>query len=214
MADKASRHPADDLRLVTGWVAVLWAIEILDVGLSLLLLPRTVPGWPWTGGYLDLLLGLHPWDLGRPGDLTGLVGVPCAPLLHAGFGHLAANTVALLILGSFSCWFSRKLTGTAVILSALIGGLFTWLIAAPGAVHVGASGVIFGLVGFLIANAIFRRSLMAILVALPVAWLYGSAIYYGMLPHTVDDRISWQMHLGGFIGGVLASWGLRKEKTS
>ena len=99
----------------------------------------------------------------------------------------------------------------------LLAGGLTWCFGSwsqPGTVHVGASGVIFGLIGWLAANGIFRRDWSSMFLGILVLFLYGGAIP-GILP-SADAKVaqvSWEMHLGGFIGGVLASWHMRKEKA-
>ena len=205
-------EPASDLSQVIRWLAVLWAIEILDH----LATPLLVQGAPvGSDGLLDTLGGLHPWDPQAPlgHQLLWLpLGIIGAPLLHAGWHHLIQNSLALGLLGWLSLRFSNRLTYAAIGYSALSSALLTWLIAPAASVHVGISGVIFGLVGFLLANGIIRRGWLPIIIALLVFILYGGALI-GMVPMAAEERISWQMHLGGFLGGLAASWHLRREKA-
>ncbi len=139
----------------------------------------------------------------RPRDLSGLWGILCAPLLHGGFGHLAANTVPFLVLG----WFvlaGRK--GDFFLVSAIVivlGGAGVWLTAPAISVHIGASGLIFGYLGFLLSRGLFERSLGSILVAVIVGLLYGGLIF-GVLP-SGESGVSWQGHLFGFVGGAIAA---------
>ncbi|WP_438019851.1 rhomboid family intramembrane serine protease [Sorangium sp. So ce315] len=167
--------------LLGGFVALLWAIELLDF-----LIFR---------GSLDAL-GI------RPRTASGLVGIALAPLLHGGFAHLAANTVPFLALG----WLImlRRTTDLVLVtlLSALVGGLGVWLVGAPSSVHVGASGVIFGYFGFLLLRGWFERSAVSIALSLVVGLVYGGMIW-GVLPSRMG--ISWEGHLFGFLGGVLAA---------
>jgi membrane associated rhomboid family serine protease len=139
----------------------------------------------------------------RPHTIAGLWGILFAPFLHAGFAHLAANTVPFLILG-----FLVVLRGlsTFVVVSVLVmavGGLGVWLFGSPNTDHIGASGVIFGYIGYLLGRGYFERGLWAIVIALLVAVLYGSALW-GILP--ADPRISWQGHLFGFLAGFGTAW--------
>ncbi len=194
------RGPAGDLTLVVGWLAVLWAIFIVDVTLR----------WAfnlWIAQWLGL------W----PRDVHSLPGILTAHFLHANLAHIGANSLGLLLLGWFSCKYSRSLTALAVFYSMLLSGSLTWCIGSwshPGAVHVGASGVIFGLIGWLIANGLFRREWGAFFLAIVVVLLYGGALPAALPSQEAKvAQISWEMHLGGFIGGVLASWHLRKEKA-
>jgi membrane associated rhomboid family serine protease len=198
------RGPVGDLYLVVGWLALLWAIFIVDIVL------RAVFNI-WIAGWL----GLHPRKV------DGLYGIVTSHFLHANLAHIASNSVGLLLLGWLSCKYSRSLTLVAILYSMLIAGCLTWLFGSwslpPGSqppVHVGASGVIFGLIGWLVANGLFRREWRSFFIALLVVVFYGGALP-GVLPS--DDptmaQISWEMHLGGFIGGVLASWHMRKEKA-
>ncbi|WP_437639432.1 rhomboid family intramembrane serine protease [Sorangium sp. So ce854] len=167
--------------LLGGFVALLWAIEILDF-----LIFR---------GSLDAL-GI------RPRTAPGLVGVALAPLLHGGFAHLAANTVPFLALGWLIMLRRTSDLVLVTLLSALVGGLGVWLIGSPSSVHVGASGVIFGYFGFLLLRGWFERSAVSIALSLVVGLFYGGMIW-GVLPTRMG--ISWEGHLFGFLGGVLAA---------
>lgn len=137
-----------------------------------------------------------------PRNLIGLRGILFAPFLHGSFAHLLANSIPFAIMG----WFvmlrdSRHFV--PVTAAAMLGsGLLAWLIGAPGSVHVGASGVIFGYLGFLLLSGWYARSVGSILLSLLVAFMFGGLVF-GVFPGQVG--ISWQAHLGGFIGGVLAA---------
>lgn len=192
----SSRSRSSAIAIVLAWIAVLWLVFLVQVA----------------------LLGMAGIDLAdvaglRPRSLPGLWGVLGAHLLHAGLAHLVSNSIGLLVLGLPACWYSRRLTAWAVIYAALFAGMFTWLVASRGSVHVGASGVLFGLVGFLVVNGIVRRSWGALLLAIPVGLLFWLVVP-GMLPTEAnrEQMISWQMHLGGFLGGAWASWALRHDK--
>ncbi len=197
------REPVGNLYLVVSWLSFLWVVFIVDVVLR-------ATSNIWIANWLGL----------RPRDMDGLVGIVTAHMLHANLAHIVANSVSLLILGWVACGYSRTLTAAAVGYSMLIAGLFTWCVGSwstPGAVHVGASGIIFGLIGWLIANGIFRRGWFPLFLGVIILILYGGALF-GVLPPQVDEKgnvapISWEMHLGGLIGGIMASWHLRKTKA-
>lgn len=165
--------------LVFGFVAVLWGLEILDVALL---------------GSLDAL-GI------RPRSTVGLVGVPLAPFLHGGFDHLIANTVALIPLGFLVS--ARRLWHLpfVTIFVTLVGGALVWMLARPS-VHIGASGVVFGYLGFLMLAGWFERSAGAVVLSVVVALAYGGAMF-GVLPG--QPGISWESHLFGFVAGALAA---------
>ena len=144
-----------------------------------------------------------------PRTEQGLWGILFAPFLHGNFAHLAANSVSLLILGWLTLAFAGRRTFWIVSAAAALGaGLCAWTIGAPGTIHIGASGVIFGYLGYLMLSGWFARRFMPILVSLGVTALWGGAVL-GVLPGQVG--ISWQAHLGGFVGGVLAARALHKR---
>lgn len=168
---------------VAGFVALLWVAEAVD----------TVLGNSLDGEGI------------RPGSVDGLVGILFAPLLHAGFAHLVANTVPLLVLGFLVLLsgLSQGLAVTAVVW--VVGGLGTWLTGGAGTVHLGASGLVFGWLAFLLVRGFFTRRPAEILVGVGVLVVYGGLLL-GALPGT--PGVSWQGHLFGAVSGVLAAWWL------
>ena len=167
--------------LVTGgFVVLLWVLEIVD----------TV-----ADHRLDEY-GVHPRDA------EGLVGVVAAPLLHAGFDHLGANTLPVLVLGFLVLvsGVGRGLAVTAVIW--VVAGLGVWLIAPSYTVHLGASSLIFGWLVYLMARGAFSRRPGEIILGMTLFFLYGGLLL-GVLPG--QPGISWQGHLFGAVGGLLAA---------
>jgi membrane associated rhomboid family serine protease len=137
-----------------------------------------------------------------PRTLHGLVGILFAPFLHGSFAHIASNTLPLLVLGWFVMLRRKRDLLYVSVLSALVGGLGTWLIGPAASVHVGASVLIFGYLGYLLARGLFERKFWPIMGSLAVFFLYGGALF-GVLPG--DVGISWQSHLFGLLGGVGAA---------
>jgi membrane associated rhomboid family serine protease len=168
--------------VLLGFIAALWLIELAD----LLLFRRSLDG-----------LGI------RPRDLDSLWSILAAPFLHGGLDHLLANTVPLLGLG----WLVLlRGLGTFLAVSALavlLGGFGVWLLGPPNTIHIGASGLVFGLLGYLLARGFFERRFASILLSVAVGLVYGGALW-GLLPG--QRGISWQGHLFGFLAGVLAAW--------
>ncbi|MBA3709887.1 MAG: rhomboid family intramembrane serine protease [Planctomycetes bacterium] len=204
MADKGK---PSGLRIIIAWIALLWLIELCDIALTWKFGPHQ-GGGVWEGGFLDVRFGLQPrmW--------WGLIGIPCAPFLHGGFAHLAVNSLGLLLLGWASLAYSSRLTSFAVGYAVLYSGVLTWLIGESGSCHIGASGVIFGLIGFLFGNGLFRRGFLPLILAVVTMVLFGGALPQALpVPQTGPVHYSWEMHLGGLLGGLSASWHLRKEKA-
>lgn len=139
----------------------------------------------------------------QPRDAESLPGIVAAPFLHAGFDHLIGNTIPFLVLGAIIALGGamRVLLTTAIII--LVAGLGTWLIGPEHTVHVGASGVVFGYAGYVIARGIFSRSILELAIGGIVVILYSSTLLGALVP---QQGISWQSHLFGGIGGVLAAW--------
>lgn len=145
----------------------------------------------------------------RPRSEEGLVGILFAPVLHANWGHLFGNTLPVLVLGLLTLLtgIGRGLTATAIIW--VIAGLGQWLTAPPHSVSVGASVLVFGWLTYLICWGWFSRNVLQIAVGLVVLVLYGS-ILWGVLPS--NPEISWQGHLFGAVGGVVAGWVLASNE--
>ena len=170
-------------------VASLWAVFAVDSVL---------------GGAL-LRFGVVP----RTQD--GLWGIVAAPFLHANLAHLTANTISLLVLGWLVMLRDPRHFGLVALCAMVGGGFAAWLLGAAGSVHVGASGVIFGFLGFLIFAGWWARSFGSIALSLITTALWGGLVW-GVLPGATG--VSWQAHLGGFAGGVLAArWFSRDAST-
>jgi membrane associated rhomboid family serine protease len=171
--------------ILSAIIAVMWLVEMIDQSV---------------GGALDIY-GIIPRSE------IGLRGIVFAPFLHGSFYHLAANTVPFVTLG----WLImlRETSDFFVVsgITMLVSGLGVWLTGAPNSIHIGASGVIFGYLGFLLLRGFFERSATSIFLSLFVGFSYGSMIW-GVLPTQMG--VSWQGHLFGFIGGAIAARFLAK----
>jgi membrane associated rhomboid family serine protease len=137
-----------------------------------------------------------------PRTLSGLPGILSAPFLHAGFGHLIGNTIPFVVLGLVIAAAGARRVIEVTVIVVLVAGLGTWLTAGSGTDTIGASGVVFGYAGFLIARGFFTRNIGALAVGLVVALLFGAALAGDLVPQT---GISWQDHLFGGLGGILAA---------
>ncbi len=136
-----------------------------------------------------------------PRRLSGLIGVITAPLVHGDFMHLLSNSIPLFICCFFLIYSYKNLAYKVFILIYLGTGLFVWIFARPN-LHIGASGVIYGLVGFLFLSGLIRKNTNLLAIALLIIFLYGSLVY-GILPF--DLKISWESHLFGLFLGFLTA---------
>jgi membrane associated rhomboid family serine protease len=171
------------------FVPVLFAIEALDYWLD--------------GVDFNLAAGI------RPRHASGLDGILFAPFLHANFAHLYGNSVPLILLGTFVLASGTRRFLLSTLLIMLASGLGVWLLGDPSTVVVGASGVIFGYLGLLLARGVIERSWWHLAVGLLAGLLYGWQIV-GILPG--DQSVSWQGHLFGFLGGVVAAALIRRRR--
>ena len=146
----------------------------------------------------------------RARELEGLPQILPAPFLHGGFDHLAGNTVPfavlgfLVLLGGVARWLLSSLA------SIVSSGLFAWLLTPAGTVVLGASGVVFGWLTYLLVRGVWSRRPGQVVLALVVLVVYGGLIW-GVLPGAAG--ISWQAHLGGAVGGVLAARWLHRRRS-
>ena len=163
----------------------------------------------WSIFILDIIIPIDFTKYGiLPRTIFGLTGIPLSPFLHAGLFHIISNTIPLFVLLFLLFTFYKKESVTVIILIILIGGFLVWIFGRKS-YHIGASGLIYGLVAFLIASGIMRRNITSIIVALIVFFLYGGLIY-GLFPR--ESYISWEAHLFGAIAGILCSAFLKKRK--
>ncbi len=164
-------------------LTIMWSLELLDTLL---------------GGRLD-----SGGIVAR--DVDGLLGIVLAPLLHGGLGHLLSNTIPFAVLGTLVATGGHtvywKVTGIVV----LLGGLGTWLLAPPGSTTIGASGLVFGYLGYLLVVGVRTRHWLDLLIGAVVLVVYGSLLI-GALPWAVAATVSWQGHLTGALAGGLAAW--------
>lgn len=181
-----SVRPAGAALVMLALLAGLWLLEVVD---------------QLAGGALDGY-GIEAREL------DGLPEIFTAPFLHAGFGHLLSNSVPfavlgfLVLLGGVARWLLSSLT------SVVSSGLFAWLLTPAGTIVLGASGLIFGWLTYLVVRGVWSRRPTQVLVGLAVLLVYGGMIW-GVLPGAAG--ISWQAHLGGAVGGVLAAWLLHRR---
>ncbi len=137
-----------------------------------------------------------------PRSLNGLPGILSAPFLHAGFGHLIGNTIPFVVLGLLVALGGARRVIEVTAIVALVAGLGTWLTAGSGSSTIGASGIVFGYAGYLIARGYYTRRILEMSVAVCVAVLFGLALASDLVPRT---GVSWQDHLFGGLGGILAA---------
>lgn len=180
MARRLGSDRANALALVAAMVALMWITEVVDVV---------------AGGRLDAY-GIHPRDV------DGLAEIASAPFLHAGFGHLISNSVPFAIMGAAIALGGLARVAAVTAIVGLVSGFGTWLAASPGTVHLGASGLVFGYATYLVARGVLSRRLTELAVGALVVVVWGLALVQGVLP---QDRISWQAHVFGAAGGVLAA---------
>lgn len=171
-------------------VPVLFVVEALDL---------------WLGGWFDVDFGIIPRSI------DGLDGVFFAPFLHHGFAHLYSNSVPLILLGTFVLAADVRRFLYSTLFIVLVSGLGVWFTGSPDTVVVGASGVVFGYLGLLVARGIVERSWWNLGVVLLVGLLYGWQLL-GILP--TDAPVSWQGHLFGFLGGMVAAILFRRRAPS
>lgn len=166
----------------------------------------------WLIRVADALWGLGINEYGLyPLKPIGLLGIITAPLLHAGFSHLFANTIPLLVLGSLLFYFYRPLAWKIFFLIWLMTGIWVWVFARGNAAHIGASGIIYGLASFLFLSGIIRREQKLMIITLLVTFLYGSLLW-GLFPQFFPkEHISWESHLMGLLSGVLLAIYYRKS---
>ena len=164
------------VKFALGFVALIWLIQLLNY---------------------DLGLDLERFGV-RPRVLAGLPGILLAPLLHNGFGHLIANSLPLLVLGTVMLHLYPR-SAVSVLPTVYLGpGIAVWLFGRAS-VHLGASGLVYGLVSYIFVAGLIRRDRRAIAACLLVCFMYGSLVW-GVLP--LERTVSWETHLAAALIGV------------
>ncbi|MCW2525454.1 MAG: peptidase family protein [Pseudonocardiales bacterium] len=182
--------------IMAGLAAVLWTIEILNV----------------VDDYSLNRFGL------KPRQFDGLDGVVTMPFLHAGVGHLFANTFPFVIIGWMVLIGGVREFLWATLIIVIGGGLATWVVGPSGSANghpvtvVGASGLVFGWLAYLLARAYFARKAMWIIAAIFALFFFGG-LFGGLLPN-VHSEVAWQAHVCGFAAGILAGWIIHPAKGS
>ncbi|MER6417663.1 rhomboid family intramembrane serine protease [Streptomyces sp. NPDC001137] len=174
-------------KLMVGWVALLWLLEVVDV----------ISGHALDG------LGITPRE---PSELVDVVP---AAFIHFGFAHVAANSVPLLVMGFLAALGGIRRFAALCLFVIVADGLGVWLIAPAHTNTAGASGLIFGLFGFLLVSGFVERRPLGVLVGLLVGAVWGGSILLGLSP--LQTGVSWQGHLIGLAAGVGAAFWFRRR---
>jgi membrane associated rhomboid family serine protease len=183
MSTPATRAPRDaqrdGLALLIGMAALMWVVEIVDA----------------------VAFDLDSHGI-QPRDVDGLPGIAFAPFLHAGFGHLIGNTLPFLLLGAAIALAGAARVAAVTAIVVVVGGVGTWIVGPENTVHIGASGVVFGYASYLMSRAFWTHRLVDVGLGLLVLGVYGTTLLFGLVP---TPGVSWQGHLFGAIGGVVAA---------
>ncbi|HWC26215.1 MAG TPA: rhomboid family intramembrane serine protease [Solirubrobacteraceae bacterium] len=188
MSDRLGADRTNALALLAAMVVLMWITEVVDqIGLA------------------DLdRYGIHPRDEDRVAEILS------APFLHVGFGHLISNTLPFVVMGVVIALGGLARVALVTLIVALVSGVGTWLVAASNSVHLGASGLVFGYASYLVSRGLLSRRLTELAVGAIVVVVWGVGLAQGLLP---QERISWQAHLFGAIGGVIAAWLLARRRA-
>ncbi len=180
--------------------------------LEIIKFPLLFVGLLWLLHLVQLALGDRWGFLGVfPRSVEGLKGILFAPLIHSGFPHLLSNSIPMLMLGGIIFYFYKRVALRSFILIYFLTGFVVWALAnfdEPRSYHIGASGVVYGLVAFVFWMGIFRRSLRSIILALIVTVMY-SGYFAGILPD--QEGISWESHLYGAFVGIFTAYFYKEE---
>jgi len=158
-------------------------------------------GLIWLVFVLDRFLALENFGL-IPRSFRGLVGIVTLPFLHGDWSHITSNTVPLVVLLVLLAG-SRANSIDIVVFISILAGVALWLFGRT-AIHIGASVLVFGLIGFLVCAGFFEKRLLSACIAIGVAVTYGSTLLSGILP--TNSGVSWEGHLFGAIAGAVVAY--------
>jgi membrane associated rhomboid family serine protease len=183
------RGSVDGLIVVAAMAALMWVVEVIDA------------------------IDHHALDSNgiHPRDVDGLAGIVAAPFLHASWAHLIGNTIPFLAMGFVIALNGALRVAAVTAIVALVSGLGTWLIGGDHTNHIGSSGIVFGYATYLMARGIYNRHLLELAVGVVVVVLFAGALLGGLEP---QQGISWQGHLFGAIGGVVAARALARDRPA
>lgn len=176
---------APGLVVVSVMLAAMWGEEIIDL----------VPGTPF-----------DRWGV-RPRSVRGLFGIVFAPFLHVSFGHLIANTIPFAVLGGVIALGGTRQVVAVTMIAGVASGLGVWVFGAGSTIHLGASGLVFGYLTYLVSRGVIAKNVLWIIGGLIVLAFYGG-LFWGLLP---TPRVSWLSHVFGAAGGLLAAWVLHGD---
>lgn len=178
-SDRAKKSFALSLKLALSFVALLWGVFLAD----------------W-------FLGLELTRFGvRPGRAEGVIGVFAAPLLHGGLSHVSSNSVPLFVLLAGALFVYPSAAVRALPVIYVVSGLLVWVFARPSN-HIGASGLLYGLLTFVFLSGVLRRDARSIALSMLVFFLYGG-MAWGVLP--IKEGVSWEYHLAGAVVGIVCA---------
>src|SRR5687767_7549330 len=163
----------------------------------------------WVIHMMQAYLGISLVKLGVfPGAIEGLPGILTSPLIHGSWDHLFYNSLSFLILGAIIFWFYPKIALRSFVWLYLLSGLGVWLFAQPHSYHIGASGLVYGMVSLVFWNGVFRRNLKSTVLALIILVLYAG-YFGGIVPG--KEGISWESHLLGALAGIALAYFYKKD---
>jgi membrane associated rhomboid family serine protease len=177
-------------------------LSVLTTSIMILLM-WGVQGYVVLVSEAPLRFGLRPWSY------EGFLGVATMPFLHGGFDHLISNTIPFFVLGSGLFYYYREAAWKVLLWILILTGLGLWFIGKPGSNHIGASGVVYGLVGFHLLGGVIRKNRSLMAYALLVVFLYGGFIWSLFPEFFPDKNISWEGHLAGLVSGLMMALACR-----
>jgi membrane associated rhomboid family serine protease len=144
-------------------------------------------------------------------NIARLWGILTAPFIHASFQHLIDNTIPFLFMGLIIALAGASRLALVTLIVIVVGGLGTWLISPSNEVTIGASGIVFGYATYLFTRGLFNRNVLEIATGIVVGAVWGGALLSSVVPHY---GVSWQAHVCGAIGGVVAAAYISKRSSS
>jgi membrane associated rhomboid family serine protease len=185
--ERRTRRSIEGLELLAVLVAVMWIVEVINA---------------LDANRLDIAGGLYSRNVDH------LWAIFTSPFLHAGFGHLLGNTIPFVFMGAIIAMRGAGRLALVTLIVLIVGGLGTWLISPSGTDTVGASGIVFGYAGYLLTRGLFDHSFGELVTGAVVGVLWGTVLIASLIPH---GHVSWQGHLSGALGGVIAAWLLARK---